>query len=534
MKSKLLKRLLKKGFAVSSRGELHELLIKRCGKAEASDSAAGSIDFVEEMMTILDTVDRAICDSDRVIEIRDRTLAISSAEMTSLTNEIRAHSERQASVLRRLQTTVDLLAGSNSATGQEQDIEKLVVFVEQLVQHQMNSAELQKLLYQEGLKICSVLNFKSLEFQIKSSFRHLTGADVRFSIFFCGNLFEGKDPIDYYQCDEHNQAIENKKLSMAEQKEGVSFINIDSPGGNGRLAIIQIGGGSQAQGLDLNMALERISPLVPSIASTLENIKLLKEEKHKQYMENELNTIRIVQQTLLPPSSPNIFAKDIEVNGYYQSATECGGDWWTHFTLPDQRHVVLLGDVTGHGTGSAMVCAVVKGYCDSFLNQPDFKISKMLSELNAVVYRISKDLDRAMTMAALVIDTKLNKVVFSNAGHPLPIHIAAGSGGGAIKHLSCSGPILGFSAEAEFIEMTYDFNFGDKIVLYSDGLVECPNRQDVMYGEGRLRRLIASAGVDKTAANLNSEIIKDLKNFCLGEGLKDDLTTVVVRNLSGA
>ena len=49
-----------------------------------------------------------------------------------------------------------------------------------------------------------------------------------------------------------------------------------------------------------------------------------------------------------------------EIANHFEAATECAGDWWNYYILPNNKLLILLGDVTGHGTASAILTAVVK------------------------------------------------------------------------------------------------------------------------------------------------------------------------------
>lgn len=529
MKNKLFKRLIKKNLNVSSDEELAELLKK------LSDAHADHKSFFSDLSTLFETVDQAISDLDRVIEIRDRSLSISSAEMTALANEIAQHASKQEAILARLQVTVNLLTQDKSSESKdgEKSLENLVGVVEQLVQSQINFVKFQKSLYAEGVQICSVLNMKNLERQVKISFQNMIQSKLEISIFFCGNLYEGKDQIEYYQCDDSNRAIETQRLSLDQHAGSFKFMNVDSPAGNGILAIIKIEPVETRTDESLDYIVDRLTPLLPIIAATLENIKLMTDEKHKLHLESEMATIRIVQNTLLPTSNSLLGGSELEISAFYQSATECGGDWWTHFKLNDGRHVILVGDVTGHGTGSAMVCAVVKGYCESFLKRDNLSVSIILQELNSVIYRMSKDINRAMTMSAVAIDTQTCIGTFANAGHPQPIHLMKNNNKAKSAYLLNSGSILGIADEARYSEVNFIFNHDEKLVFYSDGLIEAVNTSNVMYGENKLRRLVSGVDTAGTASDVNKAIITDVRNFTVGEKFQDDLTTVVVRNISG-
>ncbi|MGZ3721997.1 MAG: PP2C family protein-serine/threonine phosphatase [Bdellovibrionales bacterium] len=531
MNNKTLRRILTKTFGTNSREELSAALTEMGAKISDAEALEKFHGFQENLGNFFDMLDKAVTDLDRVIDIRDRSLAISSQEMVALNKQISEQAREQQSVLDQLQVTLRLLRAGREigAEAEGNDLGVLMQTVSTLVKSQLNSAQDLKTLFEEGLRVSSVMSFKALETQLDISIDKIVGTEVGVKMYFDGQLFGRPEHNEFFSCNDRNEAAEKLDMNSITPSSGTHFQNIHSTKGAGVLALVQL---IFSKGDDSELLLAKIQPLLPNVAATLENVRLLQEEKRKQRMESELQTARFVQQALLPPSAPDVKGTELEISGYYQNASECGGDWWSYFQLADGRHIILVGDVTGHGTGSAMVCAVVKGYCDSFVSRSGLQLSTILEELNRTVYRINREAGRAMTMAAVSIDMKQQKVTFANAGHPHPILIRASERGKPsrpIEYLICSGSILGLSPDVTYCEKTFEFQSGDQIMLYSDGLTEYVSRNKMMYGDQRLKRFLAAASTDFSAAELNRAVIRDLREFALGEEPLDDITSVVVK-----
>jgi|GEM_PF-6873934 len=92
-------------------------------------------------------------------------------------------------------------------------------------------------------------------------------------------------------------------------------------------------------------------------AMTLEIRYLLRETIQKTRMEQELKTAQLVQSTFFQSRQAQYLGG--EVIGFYQSATECGGDWFYHFDDSSGRVYVVIADVTGHGVASAMATSAL-------------------------------------------------------------------------------------------------------------------------------------------------------------------------------
>ncbi|MBL8787931.1 MAG: HAMP domain-containing protein, partial [Deltaproteobacteria bacterium] len=87
---------------------------------------------------------------------------------------------------------------------------------------------------------------------------------------------------------------------------------------------------------------------------------LLLESVAKAELEHELNLAREIQSVLVPAPGTH-FAPGIEVAGYYEPASNVGGDFWDLSALPRGRSAILIGDVTGHGVPAAILTATAKG-----------------------------------------------------------------------------------------------------------------------------------------------------------------------------
>lgn len=96
---------------------------------------------------------------------------------------------------------------------------------------------------------------------------------------------------------------------------------------------------------NFNLMAKEVSRLV---AQTAENAR----------MQNELQTAKTVQETLFPDA--NALLEKIAISGFYEPASECGGDWW-HYCMINGRAVFFrIGDATGHGAPSALITSAAK------------------------------------------------------------------------------------------------------------------------------------------------------------------------------
>ncbi len=258
---------------------------------------------------------------------------------------------------------------------------------------------------------------------------------------------------------------------------------------------------------------------------------LISESVRKVQLENELAIASAVQQTLLPPA---IFEnEDILIHSYYQSATECGGDWWGFFGV-GRRICVMIADATGHGLPSALITAAARS-CFSVMHKlaqedPDFSYSPgaMLSFANRVVHDAANG-QINMTFFIGVIDLDTGELTYSSAGHNPPWLFKKSSDQFSLKSLMVNGQRLGESRDvAPYEEKAVQLGVGDLLFLYTDGLMEGRDQAGGMYGKKRVKGIVETALARGPAAILKN-LVDDFTRYNQGKPLDDDVTLAVVQ-----
>ncbi len=244
----------------------------------------------------------------------------------------------------------------------------------------------------------------------------------------------------------------------------------------------------------------------------------------------EVELAAAVQEAFVPEQAATDYGR-IRVGGVYAPASRCGGDWWSSHSLPDDRVLVLIGDVTGHGVAAAMVTAAAKGCCDVALRLmgKDVDVVRLLELLHAAVRRTGGD-EFHMTCFATLFDMNQKTITFANAGHVVPYVLRQSNGESKLDVLVARGNPLGASEDPEYVAHTCDVETGDVLVWYTDGIVECTNTAGHPYGDRRfqraLRRLI---GEDSDVDELRDILLREALVFHDGNPAADDITLVVGR-----
>jgi sigma-B regulation protein RsbU (phosphoserine phosphatase) len=262
--------------------------------------------------------------------------------------------------------------------------------------------------------------------------------------------------------------------------------------------------------------------------------QLIDEKLGQVKLEQELAIASTVQQNLIPPES---FQNDrIEIQSYYQSASQTGGDWWGLFEAKN-RVYLMIADATGHGLPCALITASARS-CFSFLNKlaeedENFSLTpqNMLSFANRIVFEASRG-QIMMTAFLAVINFEDMTLTYSSAGHNPPWHFRQAENKVVTKSLVGTGTRLGESKnfpEQEATTMKIEIN--DTIVLYTDGLTENTNPNGIQYGKKNARKKIEATAFGG-AKSIIKEVIADFHKHNDSKPLDDDVTVAVIRILS--
>ncbi len=257
-------------------------------------------------------------------------------------------------------------------------------------------------------------------------------------------------------------------------------------------------------------------------------VVLLRQTAEKATMEKELEVARTIQETLVP-NNDTVDRQFVKLAGYFQPASQCGGDWWTYHDLVGGKVLVVIGDVTGHGVPSAMITAAAKAACDvaRAVNNDDLSCTQLLEIMNKAIFESAKR-KFVMTCFASILDPKARTITFANAGHNFPYLYRITDGKGEFGSLMTRGNRLGDLAESKYASKTQDILPGDLLVWYTDGIVECESDKGEEYGEKRFRASIRRAA-HLEPAEIREQVIGASMQFFGDRPRKDDITMVIAR-----
>lgn len=247
----------------------------------------------------------------------------------------------------------------------------------------------------------------------------------------------------------------------------------------------------------------------------------VKRIMERERVKAEIDAANRIQSALLPDREPEV--DGIDFASHYRAATEIGGDYYDFLPRSDGKIGIAFGDVAGHGLTSGIVMAMAKSALLVQLEH-DWTPSTVLASLNDIVIRTGPA-RMMMTFFFGILDPVSRTIRFSSAGHLDPYVYRADSG--AIEVLSSWGYPLGIQRRDGFREVVVSFQPGDRMILYSDGLIEALDDQGEPFGFDRFEHVIRDAASSE-AHEIRDALLRAVKKFTNNRPPEDDQTLLIV------
>lgn len=253
----------------------------------------------------------------------------------------------------------------------------------------------------------------------------------------------------------------------------------------------------------------------------IENARLNEREKQLLKMQEELRLAARIQAELLPKSAPGMRGYDIA--GKSIPAQSVGGDYFDFIPIDDQRLALALGDVSGKGLPASLLMANVQATLRSHALM-GLTARECTVRSNRLLFQ-STSAEKFVTLFYAVLDVRDHTLLYANSGHEHPMLL---SPQGTLLRLSTGGIMLGMLEDFPFQEDSVVLNPGDIMVVFSDGVTEAMNGDQVQFGDARLREVIIAHSNEPASSLLNS-IVDSVRLHVGAAPQMDDITVLVVK-----
>ncbi|MBI5930792.1 MAG: SpoIIE family protein phosphatase [Chloroflexi bacterium] len=255
----------------------------------------------------------------------------------------------------------------------------------------------------------------------------------------------------------------------------------------------------------------------------LQNARL--HDMEVKRIEQELAVARGIQTSLLPTEPPKL--PELEIAFTSLPARQVSGDYFQIVPLTDRQLGIFIGDVSGKGMPAALIMAVITTALRDEINRHRYP-GELLSALNdRLLDRLLQNQMNSALIAA-VFDPISHELTIANAGMVQP-YLRADDG--TWDFVDVGGYPLGSTQEAHYTTKSLQFNAGNVMVLFSDGIVEAMDRRGEFFGFERLEQLLEKIAQTTDAESILKEIVEAVDKHLDEEVAQDDITVMVLRAL---
>jgi sigma-B regulation protein RsbU (phosphoserine phosphatase) len=251
--------------------------------------------------------------------------------------------------------------------------------------------------------------------------------------------------------------------------------------------------------------------------------RVIADERRLVSLTDEMRAATKIQEAILPRTVPSL--KNVQIAVRYAPMTAVAGDLYDFPTVLPNCISVLVADVMGHGVPAALVASMVKVAVSSQRGHSG-EPARVIGELNTILCHEVRE--QYVTAVYLYLDAVNGTGRYSAAGHPPPLLWRRGRQ--ALEKLEETGLLLGVRPNEPYSESEFSFEIGDRLLLYTDGLLEAENTGGQSFGEAALPTFIQEKqglGAEQFADLLLNEVLAWSRDGTQPRQ-EDDITMLVI------
>lgn len=251
-----------------------------------------------------------------------------------------------------------------------------------------------------------------------------------------------------------------------------------------------------------------------------DRMKRLAAERDLQVAETEINIAREVQESLFPSKAPSLDGFDIA--GMVFPAGRASGDYFDFIPLGEDNIGIIVGDVSGHGLGPAMMMVQTQAYLRALAQSGD-DIGEILTDVNRLL--CANEHGHFVSLFFGCLEPGTRSLIYASAGHRSYLLNASGE----VTHLDGTGTVLAlFEDEGIGCAPTIALKPGDLILIPTDGIQEAMSPDKSLFGMERTLDVIR-ANLEKPANEIIEALYHAARDFSEGAPQADDITAVVIK-----
>jgi sigma-B regulation protein RsbU (phosphoserine phosphatase) len=359
-----------------------------------------------------------------------------------------------------------------------------------------DSRDLQKVLTRTVKVVCEVMETKAAsirlldeehdELVIKAVYnlspQYLAKGPVRMSTAGIDQVALSRQRFEYVQ----NMALDPRvRYPQESVREGiVSMLSVGLRYKGKPIGVLRVYTSHEQRFSPLKIDL--LKAVAAQAAAAIENARLFTEIVVAEALEKQVQLAADVQQRMIPQKPPQV--PGIDVASVYVPCYALGGDFFDFITLPGDNLGLAIADVSGKGVPASLIMASVRAFLRAQVDNV-YYLYEAVRRINLMLCRDTKS-GEFVTLFYGVLDAHSLRFTYCNAGHPPGLVLRNGQ----VIELQSDNMVLGLVPEEPYVQTVFDFQKGDLLLLYTDGLTDGMNFDQECFGRPRLIEAMKRAG----------------------------------------
>ncbi len=243
--------------------------------------------------------------------------------------------------------------------------------------------------------------------------------------------------------------------------------------------------------------------------------------KFREKIDLELDLAADFQKSLFPKKEELEKITSFDIDYLFRPLFRVSGDFFDITRLDDGIYGFFIADISGHGISAALISSMLKVFFSLYAK--DILSTQLLFEILNQEFFEYLDSGEFFSSFYGIYFEENRRFIFTNANHPPPLLLRKDKKN--IETLSSEGFFVGIFKDAVFTEKEILIDRGDRLLFYTDGVVELRNMKKEKYGTDRLKKIMVTEA-KKDVRSMVKKIESDLYSFA--DRIDDDITIKIV------
>ena len=269
--------------------------------------------------------------------------------------------------------------------------------------------------------------------------------------------------------------------------------------------------------------IENTCTLAGRFAGTFEDMAAVRVAEDNSELRQDLRLLRRIQNAA---SLEDPLDSSLEMGHASISKSEVNGDLCEQLAIDEHRTFIAIGDACGHGLPAAVINSAVRCCLRCLTSEaPGPPPTSELLRIVGNAISTTTPTYMFMTLFVGIVDSRENKLFYSNAGHPAPLLNRAGSG---LQQVPDNGLLLGIMEDADYEDREIGFAPGDTLIAFTDGIAEARNKSGELFNHAGVEIAVETAPNGASAQDIVDHVMEQARNFS-HEAFPDDVTILVAK-----